>query len=103
MSSRRGNWTGASDDTSSTEGLIVEEIGRELGDARVEWEVRHLVPGIDPAEDLLGVAIELNADLMIIGLRRRSAVGKFIMGSTAQRVLLEASCPILAVKAEPKP
>ncbi len=53
----------------------------------------------DPADALLDAAAELSAQLLVIGLRRRSPVAKLIMGSTAQRVLLEAPCPVLAVKA----
>ena len=53
-----------------------------------------------PAEDLIGVAEEEAADFIVIGLRRRSPVGKLILGSNAQRILLDASCPVLAVKAE---
>ena len=55
--------------------------------------------GVDPAEDLIAVADEVDADLIVIGLRRRTPVGKLIMGSNAQQVLLDASCPVLAVKA----
>jgi len=58
------------------------------------------VRGNEPAEDLIAVAGELDADFIVIGLRRRTPVGKLIMGSNAQRILLEAPCPVLAVKAE---
>jgi nucleotide-binding universal stress UspA family protein len=80
---------------------------RELDDVRaqlerdgIDHEVRQLVRGLEPAEDLIAVAEEVQADFIVIGLRRRTAVGKLILGSNAQRVLLEAPCPVLAVKAE---
>jgi nucleotide-binding universal stress UspA family protein len=53
----------------------------------------------DPAEHLLDVARRQEADLIVIGLRRRSPVGKLVMGSISQEVLLGADCPVLAVKA----
>ncbi len=59
--------------------------------------------GLDAAEALLAAAEEHQARLIVIGLRRRSPVGKFILGSNAQRVLLDASCPVLAVKASISP
>ena len=70
-----------------------------LHDVGVEHEVRQLVRGVDPAEDLIAVAEEVDADLIVIGLRRRTPVGKLIMGSNAQSILLDAACPVLAVKA----
>lgn len=74
---------------------------QELLDARgLQHEVRQLIRGNDPAEDLISVAEEENADFIVIGLRRRSPVGKLILGSNAQRILLDASCPVLAVKAD---
>ncbi|MBA2445587.1 MAG: universal stress protein [Nocardioidaceae bacterium] len=52
----------------------------------------------DPSEEIIGMAADLHAELIVIGLRPRTPVGKLILGSTAQRVLLDASCPVLAVK-----
>jgi nucleotide-binding universal stress UspA family protein len=80
---------------------------RELADVRaqldaqgIDHEVRQLVRGLDPAADLISVAEEVAADFIVIGLRRRTPVGKLILGSNAQRILLDAPCPVLAVKAE---
>ena|SRR5687768_8734555 len=76
------------------------EVRAELDKEGIEHEVRQLVRGNEPADDLIAVAEEVGADFIVIGLRRRTPVGKLIMGSNAQRILLEAPCPVLAVKAE---
>lgn len=52
----------------------------------------------DLAEDLVTISERRSAQVVVIGLRRRSPVGKLILGSNAQRILLEAPCPVLAVK-----
>jgi nucleotide-binding universal stress UspA family protein len=52
----------------------------------------------DLAGHLLSTAERLDASVIVIGLRRRSPVGKFLLGSDAQRILLEADRPVLAVK-----
>jgi nucleotide-binding universal stress UspA family protein len=75
-------------------------VQRALEAEGLEHEVRQLVRGNEPAEDLIAVAEEEHADFIVIGLRRRTPVGKLILGSNAQRILLDASCPVLAVKAE---
>jgi nucleotide-binding universal stress UspA family protein len=72
----------------------------ELDSLGIAHEVRQLVRGAEPAEDLISVAEEVSAEFIVIGLRRRSPVGKLILGSNAQRILLDAPCPVLAVKAE---
>jgi nucleotide-binding universal stress UspA family protein len=64
----------------------------------VDHDIQELVRGNTPAVDLLQVAEELQAELIVIGLRRRSPVGKLLLGSNAQEVLLGAECPVLAVK-----
>lgn len=55
--------------------------------------------GGEPADDLLAAAEAHAAVLIVVGLRRRSPVGKLILGSNAQRILLDASCPVLTVTA----
>jgi nucleotide-binding universal stress UspA family protein len=78
----------------------LDVVRAELAGAGVRFEVRQLIRGKDPADEVIDAAAESGAELIVIGLRRRSAVGKFIMGSTSQRILLEADCPVLAVKAD---
>ena len=77
----------------------LDSVRAELDSAGVSNEVRQLVRGNEPAEDLIEAAESSNAELIVIGLRRRTPVGKLILGSNAQRILLDATCPVLAVKA----
>jgi nucleotide-binding universal stress UspA family protein len=76
-------------------------VKKRLEDSGVEFDLRQLVRGFEPAEDLISIAEANSAELIVIGLRRRSPVGKLLLGSNAQRVLLDAACPVLAVKAAP--
>lgn len=78
----------------------MDRIRGRLAEAGIEHEVRQLVRGFEPAEDLISIAEAVDAELIVIGLRRRSPVGKLILGSNAQRILLDAKCPVLAVKAD---
>ena len=76
----------------------LQRVEETLGSRGVEHVVLHSIRGREAAEEILGAAADHRADLIVLGLRRRSPVGKLIMGSTAQRVLLDARCPVLAVK-----
>lgn len=75
------------------------QVERRLKDEGVEHRIRELVRGNTPGDDLVEVAREEGAELIVIGVRRRSPVGKLVLGSNAQDVLLKADCPVLAVKA----
>lgn len=88
-----------SDEDSVQSQAELDEIKQHLADTGVEFEVRQFVRGMEPAEDLIDIARETGAELIVIGLRRRTPLGKLILGSNAQQVLLDASCPVLAVKA----
>ncbi len=61
--------------------------------------MRRLIRGMTPAEDLNAVVTEEGADMIVIGLRRRSRTGKLLMGSDAMEILLQADCPVVGVKA----
>ncbi|MGW5670512.1 universal stress protein [Micromonospora sp. NPDC003776] len=66
--------------------------------AGVEVDFRQEAHAGDLAEEVVRVAEAVDASVVVIGLRRRSPVGKLIMGSAAQRILLDADRPVLAVK-----
>lgn len=77
----------------------IELVKSRLAESGVDHELRQVVRGHEPADEVVELAEELGAELIVIGLRRRSTVGKFLLGSTAQRILMDAPCPVLAVKA----
>ena len=85
----------------STSTDVLEGARDELAGAGLEYEIRGLVRGLEVSEDVVDVARAEKAELLVIGLRRRSPVGKLILGSNSQRILLDADCAVLAVKADP--
>ena len=67
--------------------------------AGVEVEVRQLTASPDRAGDILATMSEIQPELVVIGMRRRSPVGELMLGMTSQRILRGAECPVLVVKA----
>lgn len=63
------------------------------------WTVHRAPEEFDTAEALLDLADEVDASLLVIGAKRRTPVGKLLLGSMVQRVLLDAHLPVLVVKA----
>ena len=78
----------------------LQDLKNELAGLAVPHEVKAAADALDPADELVKTAEATGAEFIVIGLRRRSPVGKLLLGSNAQRVLLDASCPVMAVKAE---
>lgn len=76
----------------------LEKAKKYCDDAGIKSETHLLIRGFEPGEDLVMFAQEQNVDQLIIGIKRRSKVGKFLFGSTAQVVILDAHCPVLTVK-----
>jgi nucleotide-binding universal stress UspA family protein len=77
----------------------VDAIATELAETGLDYDVVQPTAGLPAAEEILRLAEQEGAELIVIGLRHRSPVGKLLLGSTSQQVLLDASCAVLAVKA----
>ena len=77
----------------------LDAVAARFAEAGVPVEVRQLPAGTDPADGVVAVATETGPEVVVIGLRRRTAVGKLIVGSTSQQILLGVDAPVLAVKA----
>ncbi|MEM0350584.1 MAG: universal stress protein [Archaeoglobaceae archaeon] len=72
-----------------------EEIAKREG---IEFETRMLIRGKEPAEDIIDFADEVNASLIIIGVRKRRPAGKVIFGSVAQDIILHSTKPVVCIK-----
>ena len=77
----------------------LDEVRAQLDAAGVVYEIEQQVRGHEASDEVVEAADRVNATLIVIGLRRRTPTGKLITGSQAQRILLDAQCPVLAVKA----
>ena len=90
---------GGGDDASMASAQDAERIEKLLADSQVDAEFKQFGRGKSTVEEIEALVESLPASLLIIGIRKRSPVGKLIMGSVAQELLLSVSCPVLAVKA----
>ncbi len=67
-------------------------------EADIPCNTHLLIRGLSAGEDLVEFANENQIDEIVVGVKRRSKVGKLLMGSTAQFVILQANCPVVSVK-----
>lgn len=77
----------------------LEALRGRLDASGVPYDLRQTMAGREPADEVVELAEQCGASLLVIGLRRRTAVGKFLLGSSAASILMHAPCPVLAVKA----
>jgi nucleotide-binding universal stress UspA family protein len=91
---------GQKEDAAMADVPDVERVEKLLRDACIDAEFKQFVRGKSAVEEIEEMVDTLPARLLVIGLRKRSPVGKLIMGSVAQELLLSVNCPVLAVKAK---
>lgn len=77
----------------------LDVVRRTLEDSGVPFHLEQHVAGKGGADDVLELADRLRPSIIVIGIRHRTPTGKMITGSDAQRILLNADCPVLSVKA----
>lgn len=77
----------------------LDDLESELNERGIEHEIKDYVRDQTPAEDLMDAVEEFDAELLVIGYKRRTATGKLLLGSHAQDVLMSATVPVLAVMA----
>jgi nucleotide-binding universal stress UspA family protein len=81
--------------------LDLDALAARLDTDGMPHSIRHLDIDDGTASDaVLGVAEEVGAELLVVGIRRRSPVGKALLGSNAQRIILNAACPVLTVRVD---
>ncbi|MFZ4479929.1 MAG: universal stress protein [Rhodoferax sp.] len=90
---------GRQEDASMADVQDVERVEELLAASGVNAEFKQFVRGKSAISEIEALVESLQVSLLVIGLRKRTAVGKLILGSVAQEILLSVSCPVLAVKA----
>jgi nucleotide-binding universal stress UspA family protein len=90
---------GSGEDPSRADAQDVERVEQLISVSGITAEFKQFVRGKNAVEELQDMVSAHQVSMLVIGLRRRSAVGKLIMGSMAQEILMTIDCPILAVKA----
>lgn len=77
----------------------LEDLDKDLTERGLEHEIHEYVRDQTPAQDLIEAIDEFDAEVLVIGYKRRTATGKALLGSHAQEVLMNARVPVLAVMA----
>jgi nucleotide-binding universal stress UspA family protein len=76
----------------------LEGIQKSLADEGIDCQVEQLARGLTPGEDIVLYADENDIDQIYVGIRKKSRTSKLILGSTAQFIILKATCPVTSVK-----
>ena len=91
---------GRSEDPNVVSGYEVERVEERLAHLPIKAELKVFVRGNSAIEEIEEMVQTLQVTVLVIGLRKRNPVGKLLLGSMAQDILLNVPCPVLAVKAD---
>ncbi len=76
----------------------LDHVRREFASLSLACDTHVVVSALTAGEEIVQFAEQNSIDLIVIGVRRRSKVGKLLFGSNAQLIILTAPCPVLTVK-----
>jgi nucleotide-binding universal stress UspA family protein len=86
-------------DEAIVNGYEAERVEERLAALPIQAEFKQFVRGNSTIDEILGLVDSLQVSVLVIGLRKRTAVGKLLLGSMAQEILMTVPCPVLAIKA----
>lgn len=76
----------------------IRDVGQRLDDADIDYRITSSIG--DHGDRIVDLATDEDADLVVVGGRKRSPTGKAVFGSTAQQVMLESPCPVTFVRGD---
>ena len=79
-------------------GSLIPGNWNTLEDAGVELEVHEMARGLSPGEDIVIFAEDNDIDQIFVGIEKKSRTRKLLLGSTAQYIILKATCPVTTIK-----
>ena len=88
------------DDDAIASDRDLAELDKQLAAEGIEYAVHNYVRGNEPCEDVVQAAKDFDAELVVIGLRKRTSAGKFFLGSNAHDIMMNSPCPVLTVRVE---
>ena len=88
----------AYEDIHSIENRLERQVRDQVSGGHIVYKTHLVISGRQPGEDLVEFAELNNIDEIVVGIKKRSKAGKFLFGSTAQYVILNARCPVVSIK-----
>lgn len=97
VTSMKGAKNSKHDDLQQAE-LSLEYAKALLQEDNIACKTHLLIRGLSPGQDLVQFAEDNQVDEIIVGVSKKSKLGKLLLGSTAQQVVFHAHCPVITIK-----